>query len=966
MARPVGAESILEHRLNAESGLPPGAVLALVQDGSGEIWVAQEDVLLRYDGRRFTSVPLPAESPSPAQLESSSLDGLVVRSNNGYVWQRRADGFAPLPGPDARPLQGVRSLRYDSRGRLWALQAERLWLRDEDRRWALVPPERYAAEHLLSLWPLSEGMGVVSDGGSWWLDSVRDSRRLMSSAGLAAVTGGVGDSSLWVVAAEGHGLWHGGPAAGWTVMQRPEGRFADLALRGQRLWLSLDRGLASLSLEGDERWIGGSSGGPLRVDAEQALWLGDERGLAMLAEPETRHWSEADGLPPGPVEALQANGTELWIATRGGLARFEGLQPEGGPAELLPARGRVCSDAQNHRWTVQDGVLRRDGGDIARSSDDANVGSRGLLGCALAADGRLWLAGESGLWRVSIAGRAEAVLPRLLLAGRPGIDQVWTDEAGGLWLSAGNAVCNFQPAREAAPSPRNCGLLPARGGVRAVAPLSAGRWALATGNGVLLFEGFASLEPAKPPLVYGSGSLQAVAAAADGGIWVAAASGVTGGVERLLPCGDCTGGWRVAESLSGWQGLSGTSVAALAELPDGSLWVAGSRGLFQLPRAARGDSPAPPSLRLAAVRVDGQPQPIADGLTLSPDQRELVLEFRVPSYRDRSRLQLRWRLNGQEWSLAGSDTLLRFYGLAAGHYRLEAQASLDGQHWSEPAQALAFRSLPPWYRRPWALAGFVLAGLALVVLIYRLRVSQLLRLERQRVQIAMDLHDEMGSTLGSIGMLASVAARGDIAETERQRLAAEIESSTALLGGGLRTLVWSMREGRADLRDLGSQLADSARRLFPRDEPQLRFELAPLPPAGGLAASVHRHVLMIALEALHNAARHAHARWLDVSLVPVAATGLWRLRIRDDGRGFDSRLAAAGAGLESMRRRARLIDARLSVDSQPAAGCSITLEFLPFGAPRYRRRPHRMIMRWWHGPGGRKLARCLRPLSPRP
>ncbi len=79
------------------------------------------------------------------------------------------------------------------------------------------------------------------------------------------------------------------------------------------------------------------------------------------------------------------------------------------------------------------------------------------------------------------------------------------------------------------------------------------------------------------------------------------------------------------------------------------------------------------------------------------------------------------------------------------------------------------------------------------------------------------------------------------------------------------------------------------------------------------------HLYRIAQEAMSNAARHAGATQIAVSL--CAEDGQVTLAIADDGRGFDpAAKAQQGMGLRTMRYRAKLIGARLEIISQPGAG----------------------------------------------
>ena len=91
--------------------------------------------------------------------------------------------------------------------------------------------------------------------------------------------------------------------------------------------------------------------------------------------------------------------------------------------------------------------------------------------------------------------------------------------------------------------------------------------------------------------------------------------------------------------------------------------------------------------------------------------------------------------------------------------------------------------------------------------------------------------------------------------------------------------------------------------------------------------------LRVTQEALQNVRKHAAASTVVVST--DVADDSWTLEIRDDGRGFDvGAVAARGRrnfGMQFMRERAELIDARFDVRSRPDGGTVVRLE-IPTGA----------------------------------
>jgi signal transduction histidine kinase len=99
-------------------------------------------------------------------------------------------------------------------------------------------------------------------------------------------------------------------------------------------------------------------------------------------------------------------------------------------------------------------------------------------------------------------------------------------------------------------------------------------------------------------------------------------------------------------------------------------------------------------------------------------------------------------------------------------------------------------------------------------------------------------------------------------------------------------------------------------------------DLPPLPPQVETAA------YRITTEALTNAARHANARQVRISL--TAPDRSLRITVADDGRGADAD-AIAGVGLTSMRRRAEALGGHL--DMQSGSGGTTITATLPLEPP---------------------------------
>jgi len=339
-------------------------------------------------------------------------------------------------------------------------------------------------------------------------------------------------------------------------------------------------------------------------------------------------------------------------------------------------------------------------------------------------------------------------------------------------------------------------------------------------------------------------------------------------------------------------------------------------------------------VHLTEVLLDGRQLSRDAQLVLPREKNRLELHFSALSFRDPGLLRYRIRTGSQ---LGDPEPLgqpsVRLAELAPGDHSVEVTASLDGASWSPDPARFAFRVAYPWYLQAWFLALSVALVGGAVYLVHRARIASLMRLERQRARIAMDLHDEMGSGLGSIGILAGLAAGDRLADDRRRAVSAQIAETAGELGTALDEIVWSLRPGTDTIEALATELAERGRRLFPDGRATFRTVFPDRWPLVRLEPAVRRNLQRIAVEAMHNAARHAGARAVTLVLEPMGRR--WRLMVQDDGSGLPpgAENGASGLGLRGIRERAEQIGAAVEWLCPPGGGTALTLEFDPqFGA----------------------------------
>lgn len=194
----------------------------------------------------------------------------------------------------------------------------------------------------------------------------------------------------------------------------------------------------------------------------------------------------------------------------------------------------------------------------------------------------------------------------------------------------------------------------------------------------------------------------------------------------------------------------------------------------------------------------------------------------------------------------------------------------------------------------------------------------------ERNRLARDLHDAVTQTLFSASLIAEVLPR--LWEKNPEDGRSRLEELRQLTRGALaemRTLLFELRPAtlvEAALEDLLRQLTEAitGRARIPV---ALKIE-----GRGKLATEVKIALYRIAQEALNNIAKHSAASAAEVLLKYEEGCGGVRLKISDDGKGFEPRkVTSEHLGVGIMRERAEAIGAELRVESRLGSGTDIIL-----------------------------------------
>jgi PAS domain S-box-containing protein len=207
--------------------------------------------------------------------------------------------------------------------------------------------------------------------------------------------------------------------------------------------------------------------------------------------------------------------------------------------------------------------------------------------------------------------------------------------------------------------------------------------------------------------------------------------------------------------------------------------------------------------------------------------------------------------------------------------------------------------------------------------------------EQERTRISRDLHDEVGQALTAINV--NLTVMHNALTGAPPGVTQRITDTQQLLEQTMEAVHRFSRELRpAMLDDLGllPALRSYVKSFTGRTGIVVRFQADRSAGVERLDAERKTVVYRVVQEGLNNAAKHAHARLVKITIAD--SHHRVQLEIKDDGRGFVTDGQTAGPatnrlGLLGIAERVRLVNGEFAVESSPGQGTAlhVTIPFKP-------------------------------------
>jgi ligand-binding sensor domain-containing protein len=744
------AQAPVSWPIGEESGLSSSEIYCVHQDRKGYLWVASNDGLFRYNGKRFDRFDNPRfRGVSVSGIQEDRQGRIWCHSFRGQIFHSQGDSLALFALP-----KGVMHVSYvqfvlDSADRVWLTANDAIYEIDvQTNRFKRHRPNlqgtRFLADNLLTVAPDKNIWACVNN--EWCRKTPLEWQYFPHHEVMFRP----GPSKIFFLEKKVLATKYANNKTHWFELG-PEGfrpfavdsvfsnckvyRIEEHTEKGV-YWLLSNKGAwlvdENLLPRGNRPVLEKKSVSDVLFDREGLHWMTTlEAGLFTLPDLRVVGYGGglADGWPDGDPTALESDRAKrLFVGYQDGTTLL--YEPLTGRKENWTTEEPVAVEALGYHpetdaiWQAQISVYRRSAEGGKWQEHGVNNGCKSF---APLPGGMMGVAGSSN-YLVLFDGRDSSWLEGFgrIFPTYPGYRR-WQFSKGRCWRALVDSV------HERFLVAYNDSLVAYTGrGVRAIAPpgiksfmvrslaqtADGTVWVGSLNEGLFSFWGDSVTGRFQQDDGFPPGSVRSLLV--DGPyLWVA--------TENALVRMD----WRIGKwcLINRLDGLPSVQIQQMA-LVGTTLYLLTAKGLVSIDARAEYINDTPPMVYLAGVTINERDTLILPEYNLSWDQRGIRLYFDVLALRARGEFNVQYRFLGRDsaWvSLPRGETMLNLSGLDPGAYLVEVRALNEDGLSSESSILLPLRIRVPFWLTGWflSLAGLSLA--ALLYLIYRIRLAVIRR-----------------------------------------------------------------------------------------------------------------------------------------------------------------------------------------------------------------------------------------------
>ena len=311
-----------------------------------------------------------------------------------------------------------------------------------------------------------------------------------------------------------------------------------------------------------------------------------------------------------------------------------------------------------------------------------------------------------------------------------------------------------------------------------------------------------------------------------------------------------------------------------------------------------------------------------EAIVLSPKEKVFKIDFVAPTFDIPEKINYEYKIDDlhADWLDNGANNELIFTNLPPGKHHLMIRVKAINNCMFQPT-TIPLNIIPPFYQTLLFRVIMVFLLMGIIAAYFLTRIHRLKKLEKIRMQIANDLHDEIGSSLGTISYIGYQLKTDELTKTALNDLGLELNAISKKTAESMRDIIWFINPQNDSFEKLVEHMKEFASRVLFQIE--VSFDSRFSDGISDVNLKVKRNFYLIFKETITNIVKHANAT--VVTVVLVGNSREINLSITDNGVGFDTSGTYTGMGMNSISKRVSEINGELQIESQPGKGTQTKL-----------------------------------------
>lgn len=314
-------------------------------------------------------------------------------------------------------------------------------------------------------------------------------------------------------------------------------------------------------------------------------------------------------------------------------------------------------------------------------------------------------------------------------------------------------------------------------------------------------------------------------------------------------------------------------------------------------------------------------------------------EFAALSFTRPEKNQYAYKLEGFDDGWIYTDAKRRFAtytNLIPGEYTFRVKGSNNDGIWNEEGVSVLIVIYPPFWQTWWFRAIILLSFIGFVFFIVwytqtRKLKRKIEKLQQQQVvyneraRISKDMHDEVGSSLTKIHLIAGILTNAKISNKETKERIEKVHVFSQEVIQKLDEIVWTVSPKNDNLKNLINYICEYVEEFLSLTDIANRFDIPGDIPDYTLTSEQRYNIFLVVKEGLNNIVKYSEATLVMLKF-KLEREG-FIIELEDNGIGFElNESKGCGNGLRNMKERIDKIGGRFEINSGKGKGTRMMIK----------------------------------------